>query len=308
MNILLIYLTSHPAISSSPPYFLEKALKKHQVEVFGFNETPYWGDLRHKLPFYIPKGLPVSVQSVIKKFNKRFDLIIEITTAMQYHLTGYKKLPVTNALWALDVYRFDQRKFMLWLKDDFDYIFSSQKNFVDIFNPAKSFWLPYACDPEVHKKFELPKIYDIVFVGNTNIDIYSERVRLLKLIAEKFNLKVFNNVYGADLAKIYSQAKIVFNKSADGEINMRIFEAMSCGSLLITDHIKRETGIEYLFQDKQHLVFYDNEKDLLEKIDYYLKHDKEREKIALCGHMEVIQKHTYEHRAKTMLKIMTKNI
>jgi len=313
MNIFLIYLNE----PWCPPFYLEKVLrKKHQVKVFDFAQTPYWGDFRFKLPFYIPKGLPVSVQSVIKKFNNPalarksgIDLVIEVTTAGQYHLTGYKKLRTSDIghrtikiLWALDVYRFDQRKFMLWIKNDFDYIFTTQKKFVDIFRPTKSYWLPYACDPETHKKFSLPKIYDVVFVGNTNPKVYPERVKLLKLIGEKINLKVFSGVYGEDLAKIYSQAKIVFNKSANGEINMRVFETLSCGSLLVTDRLNSEAGLEELFQDKKHLVLYDNEKDLLEKIDYYLKNESEREEIALIGQKEVHSKHTYEHRTEEVLK------
>ncbi len=119
---------------------------------------------------------------------------------------------------------------------------------------------------------------------------------------KKFNLKVFNNVYGEEMAKIYSQAKIVFNKSAAGELNMRVFETLSCGSLLITDRLKPEVGLEEIFQDKKHLVLYNNENDLLEKIDYYLKHETEREEIAFCGHKEVLEKHTYEHRIKKMLE------
>lgn len=89
MNILLIYLKT----LWSPPFYLEKVLrKKHQVDVFDFTKSPYWGDLRFRLPFYIPKGFPVPVRSVTKKFNNPascgIDLVIEVTTAGQYHLTG----------------------------------------------------------------------------------------------------------------------------------------------------------------------------------------------------------------------------
>lgn len=305
MNILLVYLRRK---WSTAEYF-EKAFKKFaQVYTFDFAKTPYWGDFRFKLPFYIPKGFPVFVQKVIKDFNKNFDLIIEIATAGQYHLVGYRKLKIPKVLIACDVYRFDQRKFMLWMKNDFDYIFSSQKNFVEIFRPKKSFWLPYAAEPEVHKKFDLPKIYDVVFVGNVNPSIYPERVKLLKLIGEKFNLKVFTNVYGEDMAKIYSQAKIVFNKSAAGEINMRVFETLACGSFLLTDRLKPEVGLEEIFEDKKHLVLYDNEKDLLEKINYYLTHETEREEIAYNGYKEVLSNHTYEHRVEEILNLVKNEI
>ncbi len=304
MNILLVYLKQKWTVAE----YVEKALKKFaNVYSFDFASTPYWGDFRFRLPFYIPKGWPVSVLKVIKKFNVDFDLIIEITSAGQYHLTGYKKLKkqnIKNVLWATDIYRFDQRKFILWIKDDFDYIFSSQKNFLEVFKPKSVYWLPYGCATEVHKKFDLPKIYDVVFVGNTNPKVYPERVRLLKLIGEKFNLKVFSGRYGEEMSKIYSQAKIVFNKSAGGEINMRVFETLATGSLLLTDRLKPEAGLEEIFQDKKHLVLYEDEIDLLEKIDYYLTHESEREEIALAGYKEVLAKHTYEQRVKEMLRIV----
>ena len=72
------------------------------------------------------------------------------------------------------------------------------------------------------------------------------------------------------MAKIYSQAKIIFNKSIRKDLNMRVFEAMSCGSMLVTDRLKPEAGLEELFKDKKHFVLYDNESDLVEKIGYYL--------------------------------------
>ncbi len=129
MNILLVYLKRK---WSTAEYFEEAFRKFADVDVFNFAETPYWSDFRFKLPFYIPKGIPVSVKSVIEKFDKKFDLIIEIATAGQHHLVGYKKVhklfpEIKRIFIACDVYRFDQRKFMLWIKNDFDYIFSTQK-------------------------------------------------------------------------------------------------------------------------------------------------------------------------------------
>ncbi|MCS7232331.1 MAG: hypothetical protein RMJ67_09370, partial [Elusimicrobiota bacterium] len=163
-KILLVYL-KHPW---SMAEYVEEALKKFvDVYMFDFSSTPYWGDLRFKLPFYIPKGIPVSVNKVIKKLGYTPDLVIEVTTAGQYHLIGYKKLKAKNLkvktiLWATDIYRYDQRKFILWIKDDFDYIFVAHKNFLDLFEGKKCFWLPFAASTKVHKKFNLAKIYDVV--------------------------------------------------------------------------------------------------------------------------------------------------
>jgi spore maturation protein CgeB len=69
---------------------------------------------------------------------------------------------------------------------------------------------------------------------------------------------------------------------------------------LLTDKIKN--GLEELFIDGKHLVTYQSLSDLMEKIEYYLKADEEREKIATRGQKEVRKKHTYCHRAESILE------
>jgi len=44
--------------------------------------------------------------------------------------------------------------------------------------------------------------------------------------------------------------------------------------------------------------------DLKEKIDYYLEHDKEREKIARAGQRRTLRDHTYKNRVKDIIKII----
>lgn len=59
-----------------------------------------------------------------------------------------------------------------------------------------------------------------------------------------------------------------------------------------------------MFVPGEDFVYYDDETDLLEKIDYYLKYDKEREQIAQEGHDKVASKHTYRHRVQEMLSTL----
>jgi len=312
MKILLLYNKKN-----APPWnasiLIEKELKKkHQVEFFDLGQTPYWTDFYGKLPFYFPKGFPVSVQSVTKKSGSKFDLVIIIDAPGQYRLTGLKKLNIPRVLWSFDTPEPDCFRFHNYFKNDYSHIFTVHKDLIHKFG-SECKWLPGFCDPEIHKKYNLPKIYDIVFIGNLNLEginaqLYSKRIELLKLLGEKFNLKVFSGIYGQEMARIYSQSKIVFNKSRRDDLNFRIFEAMACGSLLITDRPRPEVGLEEFFQDGKHLILYNNEKDLIEKVDYYLKHEKEREEIALAGYKEVLEKHTIEHRTTQMLKIVFNNI
>ncbi len=88
-------------------------------------------------------------------------------------------------------------------------------------------------------------------------------------------------------------------------MTMRTFEALSCGSLLLSKRVK--DGADILFKEGEHFVAFGPEDDLIKIIKYYLSHDEEREKIAAQGHELVISKHTYWHRAQTILDTLKKN-
>lgn len=177
---------------------------------------------------------------------------------------------------------------------EYDYVFLAQKDWVEKYRELgcqNVFWLPHACDPEIHKRWNQVSKYDICFVGN--IVRGSDRERLIQTLQNKFNIFV-GQVYFHDLARIYSQSKIIFNRSNRGDLNMRIFEAMSCGSLLLTDKVAN--GLEDLFVNQKHLVLYEDCHDLLEKLNHLLSDDEERFRIAKEGEREVHSKHTYMHR------------
>lgn len=149
--------------------------------------------------------------------------------------------------------------------------------------------------------------YDISFVGNNESGYYKKRRKTLKAIEKQFNNKYhlsFNSkVFLNELAEQYGQTKIVINHTADGikSLNMRIFEGMACGALVITDHVP---GQEKLFIDKEHYIIYKNQRELIKQIDYYLNHLDEAQKIATAGYQHLLARHTYSHRAYEILEII----
>ena len=60
--------------------------------------------------------------------------------------------------------------------------------------------------------------------------------------------------------------------------------------------------LEDFFELEKDIVCYRNEKELFEKIDYYLNNRKESEKIIERGYKKVREKHTFKHRAEKILK------
>ena len=160
-------------------------------------------------------------------------------------------------------------------------------------------WLPVACDPEVHRKLDIPKKYDVGFVGTEGKRTL--RRILLKELGKRYPKSFLGIAPFTEMSQIYSASKIGFNYSIRNDINMRMFEVMSCGALLITNRTKGN-GFEELFENGKHLVTYKNQRELFRLIDYYLTHDKEREEISRNGHQLVIKYHTYEMRTANMLE------
>ena len=73
---------------------------------------------------------------------------------------------------------------------------------------------------------------------------------------------------------------------------MRVFEAVACGSMLMTNDLG-DNGLGELFQDGVHLATYRDHEDLLDKLAFYLEREAIRERIAAAGRAEAIAKHTY---------------
>jgi SAM-dependent methyltransferase len=82
---------------------------------------------------------------------------------------------------------------------------------------------------------------------------------------------------------------------------MRVFEALACGSLLITNDLA-DNGQSELFQSGVHLETYRDADEVIEKIRYYLTHEDTRERIAAAGRADVLATHTYRHRMETLLE------
>jgi hypothetical protein len=169
-------------------------------------------------------------------------------------------------------------------KTTFKRYFSSRPN---------TFYMPYAVNTGIYRPLELiEEIYDLGFVGNVKL---GERARRLGLIQKHFRCFVGNNLFMEKANEAMNRCKIIFNTSDHREINMRVFEALATGKLLVTDRVDY---LDELFKDGKHLVTYSDEEEMVEKISYYLKHENERREIARRGLEEVRRTHSYRHRAR----------
>jgi len=164
--------------------------------------------------------------------------------------------------------------------------------------------------------------YDCTFIGGIS-KLHLEGNRNLEFIAKNVNMDIWGygreylksnsyslkrhhgEAWGKDMYDIFLKSKISINRH--GEIaqnyacNMRLYEATGCGSLLITDY---KDNLNEMFEVGKEIEVYHNKEDLLEKILYYLEHDKERQQIALAGQSRTLREHNYYNRMQELLKIL----
>jgi len=227
-----------------------------------------------------------------------FDLYLWVDDGLRYEIP--RRL-CPRAWWAIDTH-LD----FAWYRErapEFDLVFTAQRDGAARLEREgiHATWLPLACDPAVHCKLDVPKQFDMSFVGNA---LPGKRTELLALIRQHYGNTFIGRRYGLEMAETYSASRIVFNRSVGNDVNMRVFETLACGSLLLTNDLA-DNGQDELFLDGVHLATYRDPEELLDKIAYYLKREEVRERIASAGCEEVLAKHTYEHRMEQLLRAVT---
>jgi len=313
--------------------YIEEAIKNIGHELVAFD------DRQHIIPGRIRQRIKFANSYDLQHINKKFVSLSVLTKPDIAIVTGGHRIQpksikelkdngLKTVLWTIDApVNF---KPIIEVASCYDHIFCGGTEAQVIFNRNKILntnWLPFACASKFHRPLTLTpeekKKYakDIVFVGS----FYPNRWDILKELNDfeigiwgpnwnKVKLKSLgrisiNNIQlkHTDWLKIYAAAKIIIvihfqdGKTPCHQASPKVYEALACKRFVLVD---RQKDVFSLFNDKEHLVSFENTRDLIEKITYYLKNKKEREKIASEGYKEVLKKHTYVHRIKNLLSVI----
>ena len=180
-------------------------------------------------------------------------------------------------------------------------------------------------DPEVFYPRPREKRYDVIFMAN-NADFlkgHQKRRDLIEaIIAKDINLDLFGRgwdylsdienahlhpfVNDEEFAQACSGAKITLGFNAVNDVRMyaswrRPLNSMASGAFHLTRYFP---GLEDVFENGKHLVWFHSIPEAIDQIEYYLAHDREREKIASAGRQEVLMHHTWDDRIADMLDYM----
>lgn len=220
-------------------------------------------------------------------------------------------VPKPMAYWASDTHinngmAGDSYPYRLETAKKADFVFVAQKSAVEkmkkdgVENPI---WLPHAVEPQAYPKFDLlSKKYDLCFVGHVNNKLREEAL-------DRMFREFPNFYYGQQLfeaaARKYAESKVCFNIAMTDDVNMRNFEVMATGSLLLTSYLPDFEDLGFI--DGKHLVLYRTMDEAVEKAKYYIDHPQEREAIAQAGYEHVIKHHTIQNRVDVILNEFMKS-
>ena len=133
--------------------------------------------------------------------------------------------------------------------------------------------------------------------GEPAIDIYTKNHSLK--IDGAYNHGFIDPYVSAPF--VYNKAKININitlRSIHTGIPLRAFEILGSGGFLLSNY---QADFADCYVDGEDFVSFGSLEDMLDKIEYYLIHEKEREEIAANGFRKTEEKHTYYHRLSGMI-------
>jgi spore maturation protein CgeB len=202
-----------------------------------------------------------------------------------------------------------------------DYFLSTQPNILPEYRKlGKPVSFSCGADTQEFKPLGLKKEIDVSFVGTPKND----RIDFMRfLIKNGINAKVFGAGWekypefkNAHLGEIdhhefievinKSKINICLSKNYFGGTHIleRFFEINACRSFGLTEHA---SGYFPTFKEGEDIVTFRNKEELLNKVKYFLKNDKEREEIASKAYKKTLQSYSNQQLFEKAISFMENN-
>ncbi len=185
----------------------------------------------------------------------------------------------------------------------YDHVFVFHPGFEERFAHPGVGLLPHAADREMLADPARPRRYDVGWVGHRGRAMYAARDRVLDALAPRFAMNETGRAYSfEEMTEIYGSSRVVVNVSRDdwpADANMRCFEAMAAGALLVTRVPSELTALG--FEEGVHFAGYRDPAEAADVVAKFLGDEAGRLAIATRGHELVAREHTYDARAAAIL-------
>lgn len=209
-----------------------------------------------------------------------------------------------------------------WIGDFFDSRLTNSKNIIDLYCFTDSSfiedaqklglentkYLPLAYNPDIFFDSTLAKNNRLIFIGAWSPDRQEliEKIPLPMSIYgkgwDKLNKPDSSihpqNISLSKVADLYRQHKYVLNiinkKNIRQGMNMRCFEALACGCILVSEYVK---DLEFVFDVEQEIVCFSDPVEL----QFKLKHTIIDPALAMS---KVQHSHTYKNRLEAIIDFL----
>jgi hypothetical protein len=272
------------------PWF-SKELREHGHEVMCVGTAPYC-EIRVSWFMHLDtilKGLPSSFSP---------DRIVFYDNSMPIVFPGFESLSIPTLFYAVDTHHhLGLHKYLAGVVNT---TIVAQKDYIPPLletNPHTS-WLPLWAS--TYREPEPTKDYGVVFIGTLNKQLNPDRVAFFDALQKETKMLCTTGQF----TQYFPKAEIVINQTVKGDLNFRIFEAMACGPMVLTE--RAPNGLFELFTDGEHLATYEkgNIKEAASQIERYLQNPRQMRDIAASGRQEVMKKHLPEHRTERLLELL----
>lgn len=173
--------------------------------------------------------------------------------------------------------------------------------------------------PQIFSPFDMPDEYYMrtCLLGQKLTQV--ERTLLIDLLAQQYDIHLYTRDTEIvpegvrrfpainllqETPKVYYSSKINLNitlRSIASGIPARVFDIMSVGGFVLSNW---QEEIPELFEEGKEIATYKTPEELIDKADYYLRHENERIRIGVNGYRKVKEQHTYEHRLDKIISII----
>lgn len=266
-------------------------------------------------------------QRLIREFKPDILLVVHGTFTSPELVRYAGEHGSTTILWLVeDPYEIDHHRGKM--VEAYQYVFTNEKNAVREYDHPRVYYLPWCCNPRVHKRVSAPVSYwsDLLFVGMgfpnrlETINYLAPFLKKLRVVLigdweswgklEPELVEAVRPVNGDfwEIQKYYNGARINLNihrnpvnppsgnsrEVGAASPNDRAFALAGCGAFQLVDNTR--SGLWDCFIENEEIVGFSDPDDLAEKIQEYLNKPVARAVIGEKAQKKAYTEHTYRRR------------
>lgn len=235
-------------------------------------------------------------QDVVRQAGFVPDVVVVADKSRPPFVLGVEDFPCFTVFYSVDSHI---HSWQPWYAQAFDACLVSLRDhlphFAGEFLPAERIWWSpaFAWDDD-RPDATAQRCWDALFVGTVS-DNTPRRAAFLRALGERFPaLHVTRGAY----RRLYPQAQVVLNQCEHGDLNFRVFEALGCGSCLLTPRIGH--GLAELFAEGEEIACYTphDADDAAARLRELLASPERMEALRRAGLAAVDARHRAIHRAR----------